>query len=53
MARSQRDSVSWRTVLAQARGADADERVGRIVGGGEKGYQNGGEVVPSQESRSE
>ena len=23
------------------------------VGGGEKGYQNGGEVVPCQESRSE
>jgi hypothetical protein len=24
-----------------------------IVGGGEKGYQNGGELVPCQESRSE
>ena len=27
--------------------------VGPIVGGGEKGYQNGGEVVPCQGSRSE
>ena len=25
----------------------------RLVGGGEKGYQNGGEVVPCQGSRSE
>jgi hypothetical protein len=28
-------------------------RRGPFVGGGEKGYQNGGEVVPYQESRSE
>jgi transposase len=28
-------------------------RMRRVVGGGEKGYQNGGEVVPSQGSRSE
>ena len=28
-------------------------RAGEAVGGGEKGYQNGGEVVPCQGSRSE
>ena len=41
------------TPLVAIRTADPALTVARIVGGGEKGYQNGGEVVPCQGSSSE